>query len=86
MTKQNWPRSKKHIDEEARAAKLRARERVSDLVDSGDLEAFITLMKRTYPKISADELQQKIELFHELKQLGMLRVGFAWGAGNQCGS
>jgi hypothetical protein len=66
---QRGPHSRKHINPDAEAAKRRDLERVSELVDLGDEDTFVSLIKTREPAISPSELLKRIELFRELKRL-----------------
>jgi hypothetical protein len=63
------PHSRKHLIPDAEAAKRRDLERISELVDLGDEETFVSLTKAREPAISATELVKRIQMFRELKRL-----------------
>jgi hypothetical protein len=62
--KRSWFGDRAHIDEEKVAARAKAIADMRELVESGDEKGYAEYVKRLRPEITAEELQQFIEMFH----------------------
>jgi hypothetical protein len=59
-----WFGERVHIDEEKIAARAKARVDMKRLIESGDEKGYVDYVKRLKPGMTAEELQQLIEMFH----------------------
>lgn len=62
-------KSSKHIDHEAAAATRRAMDKVRALIDCGDEEGYVALMKELNPALTPGELVEKIQQFREIRRI-----------------
>jgi hypothetical protein len=62
--KRRWFGDRAHIDEEKVAARAKARTDMRQLIETGDEKGYVEYVKRLKPEITAEELQQFIEMFH----------------------
>jgi hypothetical protein len=65
MRKTLGSRSREHIDQEKIREKREAKEDLRRLLDCGDEEGFVALIKRLKPTIAPDELVSLIRRFRE---------------------
>lgn len=65
MGKTHGPRSKEHIDKERVREKREAKEDLRTLLDCGNEEAFVALIKKLKPTITPAELVSLIGRFRE---------------------
>ena len=61
--KRRWFGDRAHIDEEKVEARAKAIADMRELVESGDEKGYVEYVKRLKPDITAEELQQFIEMF-----------------------
>ena len=65
MGKTHGPRSREHIDQQKIREKREAKEDLRALLDCGDEEAFVKLIKKLKPTIKPAELVSLIQRFRE---------------------
>ncbi|MGH9607354.1 MAG: hypothetical protein ACRD3N_16830 [Terracidiphilus sp.] len=65
MTKTRGPRSKGHIAQEKIAEKCEAKEDLRTLLESGNKDAYVVLIKKLKPAITPEELVSLIRRFRE---------------------
>lgn len=65
MTKSRGPRSKDHIDQEKIKEKREAKEDLRTMLDCGDEEGFVALVKRLNPGVTPEELVSVVRRFRE---------------------
>ena len=63
--KMPWSGSKKHIDEEKVKARKHAKEDLRTLLESGDEERYIALLKALRPNVKPEELVALVHRFRE---------------------
>lgn len=64
-----WSDRKKHQDEQALAAKAEARAAIRLLMECGDEEGYVALVKKLKPGIKPDELVAAIQQFREYRRM-----------------
>ena len=65
MTKSRGPRSREHIDQEKIKERRETKEDLRALLDCGDEEAYIALIKKLKPAITPAELVSLVHRFRE---------------------
>ena len=65
MTKARGPRSKEHIDQEKVRERKETKEDLRALLDCGDEDAFVALIKKLKPGITPAELVSLVQRFRE---------------------
>jgi hypothetical protein len=64
-----WSDRRKHQDEEKIATEKQARENIRRLMDVGDEEGYVALVKKLRPDITPAELVAAIERFREYRRI-----------------
>jgi hypothetical protein len=65
MTKGRGPRSKEHIDQEKIKERREARKDLRTIIECGDEEGFVALIKKLKPGITPAELVSLVQRFRE---------------------
>lgn len=65
MTKGRGPRSREHIDQEKVREKREAKDDLRILLECGDEEGFVALIKKLKPAITPEELVSLVHRFRE---------------------
>lgn len=63
--KKPWSRSQKHIDEDKVIARKNAKKDLRTLLESGDEESYIALLKALRPNLKPKELVSLVHRFRE---------------------
>jgi len=64
-----WSDRRKHQDEAKIAAEKQAKQDIPHLMEIGDEEGYVALVKRLKPEIKPAELVPAIELFREYRRI-----------------